>query len=104
MGFFGIEPNENPFSKWAETWRGGVNSFFEWVAPNDTVYNVTNSILDMAVSCIPVVGDIRDVVEVLTGVNMMTGEELSLLERGVTLACMFLLIVGISFVRESRQD
>nr|WP_243251258.1 pre-toxin TG domain-containing protein [Clostridium sp. D43t1_170807_H7] len=58
----------------------------------------------MAVSCIQVVGDIRDVVEVLTGVNMMTGEELSLLEKGVTLACMFLLIVGISFVRESRQD
>ena len=81
-----------------------MDSFFEWVAPNDTVYNVTNSILDMAVSCIQVVGDIRDVVEVLTGVNMMTGEELSLLERGVTLACMFLLIVGISFVRESRQD
>ncbi|WP_195469807.1 pre-toxin TG domain-containing protein [Clostridium sp. D43t1_170807_H7] len=81
-----------------------MDSFFEWVAPNDTVYNVTNSILDMAVSCIQVVGDIRDVVEVLTGVNMMTGEELSLLEKGVTLACMFLLIVGISFVRESRQD
>ena len=103
MGFFGIEPNENPFSKWAETWRGGVNSFFEWVAPNDTVYNVTNSILDMAVSCIPVVGDIRDGVEVITGVSMITGEKLSVAERLITAACFFIPLVGASFVRESGQ-
>ena len=103
MGFFGIEPNENPFSKWAETWRGGVNSFFEWVAPNDTVYNVTNSILDMAVSCIPIVGDIRDGVEVITGVSMITGEKLSVAERLITAACFFIPLVGASFVRESGQ-
>ena len=80
-----------------------MNSFFEWVAPNDTVYNVTNSILDMAVSCIPIVGDIRDGVEVITGVNMITGEELSAPERVITVVCLFIPIVGASFVRESGQ-
>ena len=100
---FGVSPSENDFSKWVETWRGGVNSFFEEVAPNDTVYNVTNSILDMAVSCIPVVGDVRDGVEVITGVNMITGEKLSLAERLITAACFFIPIVGASFVRESGQ-
>ena len=100
---FGVSPSENDFSKWVETWRGGVNSFFEEVAPNDTVYNVTNSILDMAVSCIPIVGDIRDGVEVITGVNMITGEKLSLAERLITAACFFIPIVGASFVRESGQ-
>ena len=77
-----------------------MNSFFEWVAPNDTVYNVTNSILDMAVSCIPVVGDIRDGVEVITGVSMITGEKLSVAERLITAACFFIPLVGASFVRE----
>ena len=100
---FGIPPSKNPFSKWVETWRGGVNSFFEEVAPNDTVYNVTNSILDMAISCIPVVGDVRDGVEVITGVDMITGEKLSVLERLITAACFFIPIVGASFVRESGQ-
>ena len=100
---FGVSPSENDFSKWVETWRGGVNSFFEGVAPNDTVYNVTNSILDMAVSCIPIVGDVRDGVEVITGVNMITGEKLSLAERLITAACFFIPMVGASFVRESGQ-
>uniref|UniRef100_UPI001A9AB21D HNH/ENDO VII family nuclease n=1 Tax=Clostridium sp. D43t1_170807_H7 TaxID=2787140 RepID=UPI001A9AB21D len=37
------------------------------------------------------------------GVNMITGEKLSLAERLITAACFFIPIVGASFVRESGQ-
>lgn len=57
----------------------------------------------MAVSCIPVVGDIRDGVEVITGVNMITGENLSVAERLITAECFFIPVVGTSFIREAGQ-
>lgn len=57
----------------------------------------------MAVSCLSVIGDVRDCVEAITGVNMITGEKLSLAERLITAVCLFIPIVGVSFVRETGQ-
>lgn len=57
----------------------------------------------MTVSCLPVIGNVRDCVEVITGVDMITGEKLSVLERLIAAVCLFIPVVGASFVRESGQ-
>ena len=80
-----------------------MNNFFEGVAPNDAVYKVTNFILNMGVSCLPGVGEVKDCVEAITGVDMITGEKLSVLERLIAAVCLFIPVVGASFVRESGQ-
>ncbi|MBQ3600182.1 MAG: pre-toxin TG domain-containing protein, partial [Lachnospiraceae bacterium] len=43
---------------------------------------------------VPVVGDIKDVQEAVTGVDLVTGERLSKVERGISLACMLIPIVN----------
>ena len=57
----------------------------------------------MTVSCLPGVGEVRDCVEAITGVDMITGEKLSVLERLIAAVCLFIPVVGASFVRESGQ-
>lgn len=97
---FGISPKDNVFSNWIEESMSSVTGFFRDLSPNKKVYDSVQWVADIALSCIPIVGDEREVIEVITGVEMVTGEELSPLQRGLTIVCMLLPFVGGKLGRE----
>jgi len=51
-------------------------------------------VADLAVSLVPVVGDLKDVQELVTGKNLVTGQRLTAFDRGVTAVAALLPIVS----------
>ena len=47
----------------------------------------------VGISTVPVVGDIKDVQEAITGVDLVTGEKLSKMEQKISVVCMFIPVV-----------
>jgi|GEM_PF-2065059 len=63
--------------------------------------SIARRIISVGVGFIPFVGDIKDVQEVLTGYDIITGEELTWKDRGITLICFFVPVVNGRAVREA---
>lgn len=64
----------------------------EWDKDKETVSTV--------VSFVPGLGDLKDAQEAITGVDLITGRELSWMERGITVAAAFIPVVGGAALRE----
>ncbi|MGL5087638.1 MAG: pre-toxin TG domain-containing protein, partial [Clostridium sp.] len=96
----GISPQDNTFSASVEGFRDDTTNFFKGLAPDKEVFNSVQWFGDLLLSCVPVIGDGRDIVEFITGVDMVTGEKLTLTERILTGIFMLIPIVGAKAGRE----
>jgi len=75
---------------------GNVNS--SYIPPN-----IGRRIASAGVGFIPVIGDIKDIQEVLTGYDIVAGEKLSWVDRGITLICAFVPIINGKAAREGLK-
>ena len=64
---------------------------------------VATGTADLAVSMIPGLGDAKDIQEVITGVNLVTGEKLTARDRAVTVVAAALPVVGGPVVRKAAD-
>ncbi|MCQ1530217.1 pre-toxin TG domain-containing protein [Lutispora saccharofermentans] len=62
--------------------------------------NIARQIASAGVGLLPIVGDVKDVQEVLTGYDIISGEKLTWIDRGITFICVFVPIVSGKAARE----
>ena len=55
---------------------------------------IVEGVASAGISTMPVLGDIKDAQEAVTGVDLVTGERLTKVERGISFACMLIPIVN----------
>lgn len=55
---------------------------------------IVEGVASAGISIMPVLGDIKDAQEAVTGVDFVTGERLTKVERGISFACMLIPIVN----------
>lgn len=61
---------------------------------------IAKRIASAGVGFIPIIGDIKDVQEVVTGTDLITGEKLTWVDKEITFICIFLPVVNGKAVRE----
>ncbi|HKV12058.1 MAG TPA: polymorphic toxin-type HINT domain-containing protein [Thermoanaerobaculia bacterium] len=74
-----------------------IESFKEEVSEDKDKYKEA---ISTAVSLIPGIGDLKDAQEAITGVDLITGRELSWMERGITAVAAVIPVVGGKVLRE----
>jgi len=62
-------------------------------------HKVELQVASAVISSIPIVGDAKDIIEVITGKDYITGEDLTLFDRGITVAAAFVPLIGGSAAR-----
>ncbi|HWN41061.1 MAG TPA: polymorphic toxin-type HINT domain-containing protein [Thermoanaerobaculia bacterium] len=62
---------------------------------------LTKEMLSTAISFVPGLGDIKDAQEAITGVDLITGRELSWMERGITVVAAVVPVVGGAALRQA---
>ena len=66
--------------------------------------NIGRRIASIGLGSWPIIGDIKDIQEVLTGYDIVAGEKLTWVDRGVTLVCVFLPIISGKLGREVLDE
>ncbi|HYH47079.1 MAG TPA: polymorphic toxin-type HINT domain-containing protein, partial [Thermoanaerobaculia bacterium] len=62
---------------------------------------LTKEMLSTAISFVPGLGDVKDAQEAITGVDLITGRELSWMERGITVVAAVVPVVGGAALRQA---